>query len=176
VLWIGTRRGLNKFERDKNQWRVYTVKDGLPDNMIYGILEDSQANLWLSTNKGLAKFNPQQGTIITYGVHDGVQGEEFNTGAYYKNPLTGEMFFGGLNGLNSFYPNQVKDNTYIPPVVITTIKTVNLPKGLVKPVYGMKDIQLSHRDNSFSINFAALNYRNPEENQYAYILEAFRVL
>jgi signal transduction histidine kinase/CheY-like chemotaxis protein/ligand-binding sensor domain-containing protein len=171
VLWIGTRRGLNKFERDKNQWSVYTVKDGLPDNMIYGILEDSQANLWLSTNKGLAKFNPQQGTIITYGVQDGLQGEEFNTGAYYKNPLTGEMFFGGLNGLNSFYPDQVKDNTYIPPVVITTIKTVNFPNGLVKPVYGMKDIKLSHRDNSFSINFTALNFRNPEENQYAYRLE-----
>jgi signal transduction histidine kinase/DNA-binding response OmpR family regulator len=171
VLWIGTRRGLNKFERDKNQWRVYTVKDGLPNNMIYGILEDSQTNLWLSTNDGLAKFNPRQETIITYSVHDGIQSEEYNTGAYYKNPLSGEMFFGGMNGFNSFYPDQVKDNTYIPPIVITSIKTANFPKGLVKPVYGMKDIRLSHRDNSFSITFNALNYRNPEENQYAYILE-----
>jgi CheY-like chemotaxis protein len=171
VLWIGTRKGLNKFERDKNQWRVYTVKDGLPDNMIYGILEDGQANLWLSTNNGLAKFNPRQGTIITYSVQDGIQGEEYNTGAYYKNTLTGEMFFGGMNGFNSFYPDQVKDNTYIPPVVITSIKTADFPKGSVRPVYGIKDIRLSYRDNSFSITFTALNYRNPEENRYAYILE-----
>ncbi|MGD2089168.1 MAG: two-component regulator propeller domain-containing protein [Candidatus Aminicenantes bacterium] len=171
VLWIGTRRGLNKFERDKNQWSAYTVKDGLPDNMIYGILEDSQANLWLSTNNGLAKFNPQQETMITYSVNDGIQGEEYNTGAYYKNPLTGEMFFGGMNGFNSFYPDQVRDNTYIPPVVITSIKTANSPKIMVRPIDGMKAIHLSHRDNSFSITFAALNYKNPEENQYAYILE-----
>jgi len=171
VLWIGTRRGLNKFERDKNQWTVYTEKDGLPDNMIYGILEDSQANLWLSTNNGLAKFNPREKTIVTYSVNDGIQGEEYNSGAYYKNPLTGEMFFGGMNGFNSFYPDQVKDDTYKPPLVITSIKTDRSPGGLVKPVYGMKDIRLSHRDNSFSIAFAALNYRNPEENQYAYILE-----
>jgi len=171
VLWIGTRKGLNKFEPAKNQWKVYTVKDGLPDNMIYGILEDSHANLWLSTNNGLAKFNPGEETAVTYSVHDGLQSEEYNTGAFYKNPFTGEMFFGGMNGFNSFYPDQVKDNTYIPPVVITSIKTVNFPRGLVRPVYGLKDIRLSYRDNSFSITFAALNYRNPEENRYAYKLD-----
>jgi signal transduction histidine kinase/ligand-binding sensor domain-containing protein/DNA-binding response OmpR family regulator len=171
VLWIGTRRGLNKFDPRKNQWKVYTVKDGLPDNMIYGILEDNQSNLWLSTNNGLAKFNPIQETTITYSVHDGIQSEEYNTGACYKNPLTGEMFFGGMNGFNSFYPDQVKDNIYTPPIVITSIKTANFPEGAVKPVYGLKEVRLSHRDNSFSITFAALNYRNPEENQYAYILE-----
>jgi len=171
VLWIGTWRGLNKFEPGKDQWKVYTVKDGLPDNMIYGILEDSQENLWLSTNSGLAKFNPRQETTITYSVPDGIQSEEYNTGAYYKNPLTGEMFFGGMNGFNAFYPDQVKDNTYIPPVVITNIKTVNLPKVSVKSVYGMKDIRLSPREDSFTITFAALNYRNPGENRYAYKLE-----
>jgi len=171
VLWIGTRRGLNKFDPGKNQWKVYTVKDGFPDNVIYGILEDNQANLWLSTNNGLAKFNPRQETTITYSVHDGIQSEEYNTGAYYKNPLTGEMFFGGMNGFNSFYPDQVKDNTYIPPVVITSIKTVNFSRDLVKTVYGIKDIRLSPRENSFAITFAALNYRNPGENRYSYKLE-----
>ena len=171
VLWIGTWRGLNKFEPGKNQWKVYTVKDGLPDSNIYGILEDSQENLWLSTNSGLAKFNPRQETTITYSVPDGIQGEEYNTGAYYKNPLTGEMFFGGMNGFNAFYPDQVKDNTYIPPLVITNIKTVNLQEVSVKSVYGMKDIRLSPREDSFTITFAALNYRNPEENRYAYKLD-----
>jgi signal transduction histidine kinase/ligand-binding sensor domain-containing protein/CheY-like chemotaxis protein len=171
VLWIGTRGGLNRFERDTNRWTGYTIKDGLPDNMIYGILEDSQANLWLSTNKGLAKFNPQQGTFINYSAYDGLQGDEFNTGAYYKNPFTGEMFFGGMNGLNSFYPERIKDNFYIPPVVITVVKPSHQPAAIDAAVSELKEVRLPRQGDSFSVEFAALNYRNPRKNQFAYKLE-----
>ncbi|MCP5101796.1 MAG: response regulator, partial [bacterium] len=174
VLWIGTDGGgLNKFERDKNQWTNYTAQDGLPDNVIYGILEDAGGNLWLSTNKGISRFNPLEKTFKNYGVKDGIQADEFNTGAYYKNPRTGEMFFGGINGLNSFFPEHLKLNTFIPPVVITAFKKFNEPAALEENITGIKEIRVRQAENFISFEFAALNYRNPEKNQYVYMLENF---
>jgi signal transduction histidine kinase/ligand-binding sensor domain-containing protein/CheY-like chemotaxis protein len=170
-FWIGTRGGLNKFDREKNQWRVYTVKDGLPDNIIYGVLEDSDSNLWMSTNRGIAKFNPRQGNFIHYGKYDGVQGEEFNTGAFYKNHRTGEMFFGGMNGLNSFFPGQVEDNTYIPPVVITEIMLSGQPVLPGQLPGRGKEIRITRPPHTLSVKFAALNFKNPRKNRYAYRLE-----
>ncbi|MCP5049049.1 MAG: response regulator [bacterium] len=170
-FWIGTAGGLNRFDQEENQWTLYTVKDGLPDNMIYGVLEDSQSNLWMSTNKGLSKFNPVRNTFINYTVRDGVQGDEFNSGGYFKNPLTGEMFFGGMNGLNRFYPGQVKDNTYPPPVVITAVKLSNQPVVTDISITELKEIRIPRQDNLLTIEFAAMNYRNRDENQYAYALD-----
>jgi signal transduction histidine kinase/ligand-binding sensor domain-containing protein/CheY-like chemotaxis protein len=174
VLWIGTRGGgLNKFEIDRNLWTNYSEKEGLADNVVYGILEDHHANLWLSTNKGISKFNPQNGTFKNYDVNDGVEANEFNTGAACKSRMSGEMFFGGMNGFNSFYPERIKDNSYIPPVVITAFKKFNQPVILDKAISEIEEIRIPQKDNFFSFEFAALNYRNPGRNQYAYRLEGF---
>ncbi|UCH97401.1 MAG: response regulator, partial [Candidatus Aminicenantes bacterium] len=115
----------------------------------------------------------QEGSFKNYDVKDGLQGDEFNAGAYFKSPRTGEMFFGGVNGFNSFYPEQIKDNTYIPPVVITAFKVFNEPKRFDKDLSEIKEIPLHHSDNFISFEFAALNYRQPEKNQYRYMLEGF---
>ncbi|MCP5102967.1 MAG: histidine kinase, partial [bacterium] len=162
-----------RFDRDNNRWKVYTAQDGLPDNMIYGILEDSGGCLWLSTNKGLSRFDPRQKSFKNFDVKDGLQADEFNTGADYKNPASGEMFFGGINGLNSFFPDQAKDNAYIPPVVITAFKKFNRPVVLDKAISETGEIRVPQADNFISFEFAALNYRNPAKNRYAYKLEGF---
>ena len=108
ILWIGTSGGgLNRFNIDKESFEHFTEKDGLPNNVVYGILPDSKGNLWLSTNKGLSKFDPKEKSFRNYDVNDGLQSNEFNTGAFYLGK-TGEMFFGGIKGLNYFYPDAIK--------------------------------------------------------------------
>ena len=122
VLWIGTSGGgLNRFNVASGTFAHFTEKDGLPNNVIYGVLPDEKGNLWLSTNKGISKFNPNQITFRNYNINDGLQSNEFNTGAYYRGQK-GELFFGGIKGLNYFYPNEIKDNPFVPKIVLTNLK------------------------------------------------------
>ena len=181
ILWMGTRGGgLNRFDREKQQFSHYTVKDGLPNATIYAVLADDDGNLWLSTNNGLSKFNLQQETFKNYDISDGLQNNEFNGGAYYKGK-DGKLYFGGIEGFNEFLPAEIQDNPIVPPVVITDFKIANksVPIGgkieerliLSKSITETEVITLSHKDEVFSFEFAALNYVSPEKNQYAYMLE-----
>jgi ligand-binding sensor domain-containing protein len=124
VLWIGTGGGLNRFDQETGQFKSYRKKDGLPSDAIYGILEDENKNLWLSTGNGILKFNPGTGEMHNYDRHDGLQSNQFSYGAYFKN-RHGEMFFGGTNGFNSFFPDSIKDNPHMPKVVFTDFQLFN---------------------------------------------------
>jgi len=174
TLWVGTLGGgLYRFDKEKNRWKSYTIVDGLPNNVVYGILEDSHKNLWLSTNNGLSLFNPNPGIFKNFDSNDGIQANEFNTGAAFKSPWSKEMLFGGINGFNIFSPEEIKENKYIPPVAITSFKVFNKPRarsGIISP---QTEIKLKGNENYFSFEFAALNYSRPERNQYAYKLEGF---
>lgn len=180
-LWVGTvEGGLNKFDRKTKQFRRYTKKNGLPDNVVYDILEDGNHNLWLSTNRGLTRFNPETRMVKSYDTKDGLQSNEFNTGTGFKSKK-GEMFFGGVNGFNAFYPDSIIDNPYIPPVVITDFQIFNKPVPIGKLESGRtilenaiteaKQVVLSHKDKVFSFEFTALHYFAPEKNQYAYMMQ-----
>lgn len=174
TLWITTYGGgLNKFDREKEQFIHYTQKDGLPSTSLVGILGDDEGNLWVSTNKGLSKFNPRNETFRNYDVGDGLQGNEFDGIKAYFKSQTGEMFFGGLNGFNAFYPDQVKDNPHIPRIVLTDFKKINESVKLDTAISEIQVIKLSYKDNFFELEFAALDYTNPHKNQYAYKLEGF---
>jgi ligand-binding sensor domain-containing protein len=167
-LWVGTYGGgLQKFDKRTEKFVRYDKKDKMNSSVVYGILEDKKRNLWMSTDNGLYKFNLQTEHFTQYDLHDGLQSLEFSGGAYCKSK-TGEMFFGGINGLNYFYPDSVKDNAYIPPIVISTVKIFN------QPVRGERDtLELSYSQNFFSFEFATLDYTNPADNRYAYMLEGF---
>jgi len=181
VLWIGTfGGGLDKFNREKKTFTHYRYreKNGLPDDMVYGILEDNAASpdgggcLWLSTNNGLSRFNPRTETFKNYDVRDGLQSNEFNGGACHKNG-SGEMFFGGVNGFNAFYPQGIEDNPYIPPVVLTSLTQDGEDVELGKAVESVTEVTFNWPNNFFEFEFAALGYTQPEKNQYAYMLERF---
>jgi ligand-binding sensor domain-containing protein/signal transduction histidine kinase len=171
VLWIGTYGGgLNKFDREKGNFINYREKDGLPNDVIYGILEDDRGDLWLSSNRGLSKFNPRAETFKNYDMNDGLQGNEFNSGAYYKN-ITGILFFGGVNGLTAFQPETLEDNTNIPPIVITSVSKFD---DVIKiNIFESDEIQLHYTEKYLSFEFSALDYRNPQKNKYAYTMEGF---
>jgi len=178
ILWIGTEGGgLNRFDPIRKTWKHYSVKDGLPNDVINGILDeispkDFVKNLWLSTNKGIARFNPGNETFIKYDVKDGLQSYEFNAGACYKSKK-GEMFFGGINGFNHFFPDTIKANPQINPVVITAFRKFNEILESDKYIGEMKEMELSYKDSFFSFDFVTPEYRNPDRIQYAHKLEGF---
>lgn len=187
-LWIGTYGGgLNKMiNRERGTFRVFRVKDGLPNDTIYGILEDEKHNLWLSTNKGISRFNPVKKSFVNYDVGDGLQSNEFNSGAYFKDK-NGRMFFGGINGVTAFFPGELKTdkNKTIPGpgVVITNFLFKNKPVPLqhqdktsplamaIHEIDETQTLTLPYEQNYFTLEFSALDYRNPEAVQYQYKLE-----
>ncbi len=168
TIWIGTwGGGLNRFDSKSGTFRSYRHANGLPSDAVYGILEDKEGNLWLSTNKGLSKFDPRTEIFRNFDASDGLQSNEFNGGSYFKS-RRGEMFFGGINGFNAFTPEAIKDNPYVPPVVITSFRKLNEEVKFEKNIAEIKEIELSYQDYVLSFEFAALEYTNPEKNRYAY--------
>jgi PAS domain S-box-containing protein len=168
-IWIGTSSGVNRFNKTDSVFTHYTIRDGLPSNLIYDIIEDDNGNLWFSTGGGLAMKNPMDDTSKTFLVEDELLGKEFNIKAVYKAD-DGEMFFGGIDGLVSFYPDSLSDNTYIPPIRITAIEKENIGGRQRMNVYA-DEFTLSYQDYSFTIEFSALDFTNPSKNRYAYQME-----
>jgi PAS domain S-box-containing protein len=172
-LWIGTGGGgLNQLvDQEKRIFKAYTTKDGLINNVIYDILGDNKGNLWLTTNRGLSKFNPGTGRFINFTISDGLQGCEFNLGAACYSKETGMMFLGGFNGFNVFEPSKIIDTWSPPDIVITSFNILNKNVPLSKSISESKEVPLSYKENIISFGFAALNFSDPENNQYAYKLE-----
>ena len=177
ILWIGTASGLNGFDRETQSVSRYGEAEGLPNEVVLGILEDDRGNLWLSTGNGLSRFNLENRTFKNYDVRDGLQSNVFGQNAYCK-LRSGEMVFGGMNGFNIFHPDSVKDNPTIPPVVFTglTRYSTGSNEGAVTVEKGISEkeaVEFSYQENIFTLEFAALNFRLPQKNQYAYKLEGF---
>lgn len=177
-LWVSTAGGLNYYDKKTNTFTAYTERDGLPDNLIVGMLQDRHGNLWISSNKGLTRFNTINKTFRNFNSSDGLQNNSFSPKAQYQTP-EGEMFFGGVNGINSFHPDSIRENSFVPPVVFTDLQILNKPvsfgKGdpITQPINEAKEITLSYGQSVFTIEFAALNFTHSEQNQYGYKLDGF---
>lgn len=174
-IWVGTTGGLNKMNPATGKFSAYYEKDGLPNDNIYSILFDKEDNLWMSSNKGVSRFNPHVTNVNgsafrNYDTKDGLQGLEFNQGAYCQS-RAGEMFFGGLNGFNAFFPDKIKANAHIPPVYITSYKRFGKEVDMDTTISAKKYIELSWRDNFFSFEFVALDYVMPGQNKFSYKME-----
>ena len=164
-LWFATSTGLNRLERSTNSFLHFTMKNGLPSNNIRGILEDGHGYLWLNTSKGISKFDPERSHFTNYDVSYGV---ELAADVYYGfgcKTRNGEMYFGGAKGFTRFHPDSVKDNPFIPPVVITSFRKFD------KPYPFSHEMRLPYNENFISFEFVALSYISPERNQYAYKME-----
>lgn len=169
TLWIGTEgAGLNSINTRTNKIKRYTKKNGFISNVVHGILEDEDSNLWLSTGNGLTRFNPTTMQIMNYDVSDGIQHKEFFKGACFKTP-EGELFFGGINGFNHFFPKNIKLNQKIPPVYITSL-TVNGDQGISFRTPSDKKLKLRFYENDLTFTFSALNYSQPHKNKFRYFL------
>lgn len=175
-LWLGTQGGgLNRWKAsDRAAGRPiftrYTEREGLANDTVYGILEEDSGNLWLSTNRGLSRLDPETGSFRNFDATHGLQSDEFNFGAYHQAP-SGEMFFGGIDGFNSFVPSRVGRNDYVPPVVLTRVQKLNRELRPGRDLADVREITLDHHDYVVSFEYAALDYAAPERNRYAYKLE-----
>jgi ligand-binding sensor domain-containing protein/signal transduction histidine kinase len=176
-IWVGTNNGLHLIIGRKHI-RTYTTLDGLPNNIVSGILEDRKGRLWLSTTNGISRFDPDKQTFKNYDVNDGLLSNEFKPNACFKNN-EGQFFFGG-KGINVFYPDSIKDNPHVPPVFITDLKLLNksVKAGdkdgiLTEQISKTLEISLPPDYNFFTINYVALNFTASNKNQYAYKLEGF---
>jgi signal transduction histidine kinase/ligand-binding sensor domain-containing protein len=183
-LWFGSS-GLSLFNRQTNCFTNYSTAQGLTDNLIVGILEDSHHNLWISSDNGISKVTIDSTkdnlklSFRNYSIQDGLQDKVFSKWAYYKSK-SGEMYFGGINGFNAFYPDSIIDNPYLPPVHFTdfllfnkhvVIGAKNSP--LKKHISQTQEVVLNYDQSVFTFRFIALNYIFSEKNQYAYKMEGF---
>jgi len=166
-IWIGSSTYLNIFNKKDSTFTWYAEKQGLPNNNIFELLKDKNNDIWVATGKGLCKFDEKQNMFHTYTLEDGLQSLEFNLRAAYL-CQDGEILIGGMNGFNSFYPDSISKNPYIPTMVFTSFyKTKGTSKEYVN-LEESSEVVLKHNVSSFTIEFAALEYTNPKKNNYTY--------
>lgn len=177
TLWVGTKGGgLNALDIPSGEFRSYTVLDGLPNDVIYGILAGANDDLWLSTNRGLSNFQPQTGGFRNYTAQDGLQDNEFNTTSYFR-ATDGTLYFGGINGINFFHPSELKDSSARPQIQFTGLSINNQPyhvhrqDALPAWIPTASRFTLRHSDNVLSFQFAALDFTAAANNRYRYQLE-----
>ncbi len=170
-LWIGTNSGgLSLFDRVSGTFTHFSSEDGLPNNTILGMLEDNQGHLWLSTNRGLCRFDPQGRIFRCFSARDGLQGDEFLPKSFFRG-AGHELFFGGPNGLTCFFPENIRDNAYVPPVWITQVDTFNRARKPDDDLRPLNRLDLGYRDRIVSFAFAALSFADSRRNRYAYKID-----
>ncbi len=172
IFWLGTSEGLSRFDISTGTFTTYTTADGLPNNIIYALEEDRHGNLWISTNKGLSRFDYRDKTFRNFNLQDGLRNDEFSANAsiHLKN---GQIWFGGVEGITAFNPDNIGINTNIPPVAVTSFSIYDKEVPVDSILAVSPRIELSYKDKFFKIEFAALEFTNPHKNRYKYKLEGF---
>ncbi|MGL1887030.1 MAG: hypothetical protein OCD76_11005 [Reichenbachiella sp.] len=180
IMWFGTNGGgLDKYDEVNKKFTHYTMKDGLPSNIIQGILQDDEGVFWIATGNGLTTLNAETNEFRSYFKNDGLQGDDFQYGASMK-AKDGTLYFGGINGYNTFDPANIKDDLQVPNVVLTKLSILynevshkSANSVLNYPIEETENIILNYDQTELSLEFAALNFTNPEKNKYAYKMEGF---
>jgi diguanylate cyclase (GGDEF)-like protein len=177
-VWVGTRGGgldhiIGSARHPQDiRFRNYSESDGLANDTVYGIESDSAGRLWLSTNGGLTRFEPDSGAIRDFHKNHGLQGDEFNFGAHFRS-VTGELFFGGPNGYNAFFPERLLYDETPPPVVLTAFLKLNQPAQAAVTYERLESVSLGYKDAVVTFEFAALDFASPRDNRYQYMLQGF---
>jgi len=177
TIWAGTNSGLDKFDRSTRTFTAFDQHDGLSSSAVTGILGDERGNLWLATNNGLSRFDPGRGSFRNYYVSDGLPGSEFNVFGNAHRAPNGEMFFCSYSGLVTFFPGQISERSYLPPVVLTDFRLFGNPVAiggdspLNQAISFTRSMTLTHEQNIFSFEFSALSYADPGRNRYRHKLE-----
>ncbi|MGQ7944322.1 hybrid sensor histidine kinase/response regulator transcription factor [Flavobacterium sp. WC2509] len=170
-IWIATGgNGLYHYNTVSKKSTKYGIAEGLPNEVVSGVLEDDYNNLWITSNFGISRFNLKSHQFKNFDISDGLLGNEFNDGSFLK-LKNGDLMFGGVNGINFFNPNNIVENAYTPPVYITSVFVNNKP--FLEKDTAENRIELDYDQNDFSFNFVALSYSQSNKNQYAYKLEGF---
>ncbi|MBK1878874.1 hybrid sensor histidine kinase/response regulator [Pelagicoccus mobilis] len=182
AIWIATANGLNRFAPSEQSFERFLVEDGLPHKSVCSIVDAANGDLWISTLDGLAKLNHDTQSISSYYTSDGLKGNDFFENSAIRGK-DGTLYFGQNKGLTLFSPDEIHDYTQIPDVFITGIRIFNQSLELEPPEGGYKlptldrsilmtsELKLSHEQNAITFEYIAIDYLDPNQNEYAYILE-----
>ena len=162
-IWIGTSYGLNKYDPKTKVFKRYTTSDGIANNTIYGVLVDDNDNIWVSTNKGISQIDTKNNTVNNLSVTDGLQGNEFNGNAAFKSK-SGELFFGGINGLNAFYPEDVNSINNKSKVIFDGFKVND------KDYLDINGLKFDNNAENIKIKFFTPVYSSNKNISYEYEL------
>lgn len=175
-IWIGSHGGGLHLMVDYNKFKHYNIKSGLPSNIIHSIAEDENGNMWIGTTKGLSKLDINDQTFKTYDESDGLLSNQIKSIFITKEGL---ILVGG-KGVNSFIPENLKENPYKPEVYLTALKIFNqtiLPNDstsiLKKAISETKEIIIDYNQSFLTLNYIGINFTSSYKNQYAYKLEGF---
>jgi ligand-binding sensor domain-containing protein/signal transduction histidine kinase len=172
-LWVGTAGGLHRMMRDgeRTWFRFYPFDHAREGSSVGAILEDDDGTLWVSTTAGITRVDPVGGQTKSYTAKDGLIDGSYFVGSAWRG-VNGQLHFGGINGMTSFQPAEVRDNPFPPAVAITDLLVLNKSRS-IPDLPTRREITLSYRDTVFTVEFAALHYADPDGNRYAYRLEGF---
>lgn len=162
-IWIGTSYGLNKYDPKTKVFKRYTTIDGIANNTIYGVLVDDNDNIWVSTNKGISQIDTKNNTVNNLSVTDGLQGNEFNGNAAFKSK-SGELFFGGINGLNAFYSEDVNSINNKSKVIFDGFKVND------KDYLDINGLKFDNNTENIKIKFFTPVYSSNKNISYEYEL------
>ena len=177
-IWVGSFYGLRCIDKNKGKPTLITTSDGLPDNMITGIEEDKDHRLWISTGNGLCRYNPETKECVRFFAEDGIQSNEFRRGSHFKGK-NDKMYFGGINGITTFYPSMISHENTLLELVFTDFLVNNEPVRagqsdiFKKPLDETTKIRLKYDHHSFTFLFAALEYGMPQRVEYYVQMENF---
>ncbi|MCB1051870.1 MAG: GHKL domain-containing protein [Acidobacteria bacterium] len=169
-LWVGTKNGLSLLDRSSGKFRSWTTADGLPNSQINAILSDDQNGIWVSTNRGLAHIRQPGFQITTYSESDGLQNAEFIRRSGAKGS-DGTLYFGGIQGFNQFNPAAIRTNQHIPNLVLTQFFAFGRPVPVQSYIDTNSRLTLTSEENQIQVEFSALDFVDPWENRYKYMLE-----
>lgn len=175
-LWVGTQDGLGRFDRQTETFKNYYEKNGLAGDVVSCIQEDKHGVLWMGTNNGLSSFDPREQRFQNFSAADGLPGQDLTGWGACNQSSSGEMFFGGFSGATAFYPDKLVNSSFAPRTVLTDFRLSGKPVPIgtespLKESVTLTDfITLSHHQNIFSIEFAALSFFNSQTNRYRYRL------
>lgn len=178
TLWIGTfGAGLYQFDKRTGRCRRITTHNGLPNNVVYAAIPDGRGRLWVATNRGLCRVDRRTGQTRTYTREDGLPADEFNRFHFLQLP-DGYLILGGIEGIVGFYPDQLTEDHYQPPVELTGLAINNrvVEPGAhsvlgLRPIQLLDELHLPYNQNFLTIDFAALEFNNPARLRYRYRLE-----
>ena len=179
TLWIATANGLHKWNPNTRKLKIYDKKLGMPNNFVNGLLSEGDSCIWISTDYGLSRFDVKSEKFNNFYKQDGISADEFNRSSFYR-AKDGRMFFGGMNGINAFYPSdkfslerKYQDNK----ILFTEFSKLDGEyDSIITKKVGLSKIntiELSHYDKFFSFQFALANYQNPSSNVFSYMLEGY---
>jgi signal transduction histidine kinase/ligand-binding sensor domain-containing protein len=171
-IWIGTTKGLIKLNKNSlSISKVFLTTDGLKNQYIYSAIPNNK-DLWLSTNGGIVQLNTETNAIKNYSINDGLQSNEFNTYSFCK-ASNGELLFGGVNGINSFYPLQINTTEFIPSIVLQTLRINDTISTTFQNPSELSNLRLAYNNNTVSFQFVVMDYTNPQGCSLLYKLDGY---